>query len=100
MQYTVIIRKEHCQGNKYGSNDDCGLCRAIKEQLPSLPLRNVGGTTVWTNEGLFKITSDWGFHRFLEIQTGELDNYPVTFASPKLDPVIEAQSIINEEVPV
>lgn len=86
MKYTVIIRKEHCQNNRYIDCYDCGLARAIKEQLPKLEFIGIGGGFV-----KMKDHKDWFFDNslngwqsdaFCKLKTGEINEVVVTFQSP------------------
>lgn len=102
--YTVTIRKEHCEGRSYMSNDNCPLCAAIREQLPGFPLRSVGGDYVRdTSSGEWKIDNclyPYGWESIMvhRILSGEVKEHKVTFSidKPETTPV----PIKSEFIPV
>lgn len=82
-QFTVIIRKDHCEGADYFSHTDCPLARAIKEQNPTFDLKDVGGYEVEDMKGnMWKIQGDdletslpgWNNVTMKKIISGEKEN--------------------------
>jgi len=82
--YTVVVRKEHCEGREYTSIDDCPLCAAIRNQIPEFPLKSVSGSFVRdkVNNLYFFATSEdgWNVSVILDLLNGVIDNRIVTFS--------------------
>ena len=80
MQYTVIIKKEHCLNTTYSDYKDCGLARAIRDQFPEFKLKSIGGSYVRDtdhNEWKFDMTC-WANSQFESLLKGEIESVSVT----------------------
>lgn len=87
--YTVTVRDSHCEGREYGSNRNCPLCAAIREQLPDFKLSYVGGNRLRDVDGnSYEFKAFFGEGAILELwnhkvvqmlKHGEISEQKVTF---------------------
>lgn len=96
MEYTVIVRKEHCIDRKYSCITNCPLCAAIREQLPEFPLDTVAGSHLTDKSGntyliptmLNGATEDesWDSVTINKLRDGKISEFKVTFTLNKENP--------------
>lgn len=108
--FTVVIEKRHCEGRNYGSNDDCPMCAAIREQLPDFKLKSVGGDYARDVTGrhyYFKTAmtlhlpgDKWNSTEVDKLRKGEIDKVTVVFSEKKLNSGQEVQECDATKMPI
>lgn len=108
--YTVTIKQKHCVGNSFSDCYDCGLARAIREQLPEIEIRTVGAVMLHSNDNgvLYfnaNMSDGWTKLRFDQLRAGNISDFTVVlyptqkeltdFKKKQNEAVAQANDIIN-----
>lgn len=71
----VEVRPEHTKGNNFFSNEDCAICRAIKEQYPEIAAMGTvmaGGSYFHVGDKYWDKKEIFGTRSFNEVRNGAI----------------------------
>lgn len=83
--YTVRILPQDCNG-EYMDVQGCGLFNAIKRQLPTFPLHDVGGNVIQDKNGnIWDFPDTWGVNELYDLKEGKQPYFDLTITLRKND---------------
>lgn len=93
----VIIERRHTENTVFADGGNCALCKAIREQYPSLQKVNAGISDVYFNRDFsksYKMDKRFTSVDFAALEQGTIESFPINIDYPEYDKQID--QLINK----